>query len=179
VLVEEGEPGVTRLDGVQGAGAGELSSTKVHALLGRRGVVVSYRTLRRYATTELGSVQRRTTVRVADCEPGAEVQVDFRRLGFLTDAIDGQRRVTQGLIFTAGQSWANRTGPKQAPWSHMNRGRPPEAGAQVRILPGTPRGHQPLRAGDLHERRVYRVAACLNRYHRGVHVARVDQHPTH
>jgi transposase len=78
-----------------------LTLTKVHALLGRRGVVVSYRTLHRYATTELGFGQRRTTVRVADCEPGAEVQVDFGRLGFLTDAIDGRRRVTQGLIFTA------------------------------------------------------------------------------
>jgi len=28
--------------------------TKVHTLLGRRGVVVSYRTLHRYATAELG-----------------------------------------------------------------------------------------------------------------------------
>ncbi len=58
-----------------------LTLTKVHTLLGRRGVVVSYRTLHRYATTELEFGQRRTTVRVADCEPGAEVQVDFGRLG--------------------------------------------------------------------------------------------------
>jgi len=78
-----------------------LTLTKVHALLGRRGVVVSYRTLHRYATTELGFGQRRTTVRVADCEPGAELQVDFGRLGLLTDAADGRRRVIQGLIFVA------------------------------------------------------------------------------
>ncbi|ARR80347.1 hypothetical protein MOTT12_04683 [Mycobacterium intracellulare subsp. yongonense] len=32
----------------------DLTLTKVHTLLGRRGVVVSYRTLHRYATTELG-----------------------------------------------------------------------------------------------------------------------------
>ncbi|MGY4646383.1 hypothetical protein [Mycobacterium sp. URHB0021] len=38
---------------------------------------------------------------VTDCEPGAEVQVDFGRLGMLTDASDGRRRVVQGLIFTA------------------------------------------------------------------------------
>ena len=37
---------------------------------GAPGVVVSYRTLHRYATTELGFGQRQTTVRVADCEPG-------------------------------------------------------------------------------------------------------------
>jgi transposase len=77
-----------------------LTLTKIHILLGRRGVVVSYRTLNRYATTELGFGQRRTTVRVADCEPGAEVQVDFGRLGLLTD-IEGRRRVVKGLIFTA------------------------------------------------------------------------------
>lgn len=78
-----------------------LTLTKIHTLLGRRGVVVSYRTLNRYATTELGFGQRRSTVPVADCEPGAEVQVDFGRLGMLTDAADGRRRVVQGLIFTA------------------------------------------------------------------------------
>jgi transposase len=79
----------------------DLTLTKVHILLGRRGVVVSYRTLHRYATTELGFGQRRATVPVADCEPGAELQVDFGRLGFLTDVEDGRRRVVHGLIFTA------------------------------------------------------------------------------
>jgi transposase len=78
-----------------------LTLTKVHTLLGRRGVVVSYRTLHRYAVTELEFGRRRATVPVADCEPGAEVQVDFGRLGMLTDAVDGRRRVVQGLIFTA------------------------------------------------------------------------------
>lgn len=78
-----------------------LTLTKVHTLLGRRGVVVSYRTLNRYATTELGFGQRRATVRVADCEPGSEVQVDFGRLGLLADAVDGRRRVVKGLIFAA------------------------------------------------------------------------------
>src|SRR5271169_616177 len=78
-----------------------LTLTKVHTLLGRRGVVVSYRTLHRYASTELEFGQRQSTVRVADCEPGAEVQVDFGRLGMLTGVGDGRRRVVQGLIFTA------------------------------------------------------------------------------
>ena len=64
-------------------------------------MVVSYRTLNRYATTELDFGRRQTTVRVADCEPGAEVQIDFGRLGMLTDATDGRRRVVHGLIFTA------------------------------------------------------------------------------
>ena len=78
-----------------------LTLTKIHTLLGRRGVVVSYRTLNRYATTELDFGRRQSTVPVADCEPGAEVQVDFGRLGMLTDVADGRRRVVHGLIFTA------------------------------------------------------------------------------
>jgi transposase len=78
-----------------------LTLTKIHTLLGRRGVVVSYRTLHRYATTELDFGRRQATVPVADCEPGAEVQVDFGRLGLLTDSGDGRRRVVHGLIFTA------------------------------------------------------------------------------
>jgi transposase len=78
-----------------------LTLTKIHTLLGRRGVVVSYRTLHRYATTELDFGRRQATVPVADCEPGAEVQVDFGRLGLLTEQIDGRRRVVHGLIFTA------------------------------------------------------------------------------
>lgn len=79
----------------------DLTLTKVHILLGRRGVVVSYRSLHRYATTELGFGARQATVPVVDCEPGAELQVDFGRLGLLTDAEDGRRRVVHGLIFTA------------------------------------------------------------------------------
>ena len=42
----------------------DLTLTKVHTLLGRRGAVVSYRTLHRYATTELDFGQRQSTVRV-------------------------------------------------------------------------------------------------------------------
>jgi|SRR5271169_2553723 len=75
-----------------------LTLTKIHTLLGRRGVVVSYRTLHRYETTELG-VGRRATVPVVDGEPGSEVQVDFARLDPGPSARDST--VVHGLIFTA------------------------------------------------------------------------------
>lgn len=79
-----------------------LTLTKVHVLLGRRGVVVSYRTLHRYAVGELGfGRRRRATVPVADGEPGSELQVDFGRLGLVPDPAAGTRRVVHGLIFTA------------------------------------------------------------------------------
>jgi transposase len=78
-----------------------LTLTKIHMLLGRRGVVVAYRTLHRYATSELGFGRRRATVPVADGDPGAEVQVDFGKLGLVPDPVTGKRRVVHGLIFTA------------------------------------------------------------------------------
>jgi len=77
-----------------------LTLTKVHVLLGRQGVVVSYRTLHRFAATELGFGRKQATVRVADGQPGSEVQVDFGRLGLVPDPDTGTRRLTQGLIFT-------------------------------------------------------------------------------
>lgn len=79
----------------------DLTLAKIHMLLGRRGVVVPYRTLHRFAVAELGFGRRQPTVRVADGKPGKEVQVDFGWLGLVPDPATGRRRVAQGLIFTA------------------------------------------------------------------------------
>jgi hypothetical protein len=72
-------------------------------LLAREGVVVPQRTLHRYALEVLGHgrASRAVTVRVADCEPGTECQVDFGRMGLLDDPQAGRRRVVHALIFTA------------------------------------------------------------------------------
>jgi len=79
----------------------DLTLAKIHMLLGRRGVVVPYRTLHRFAVAELGFGRRQPTVPVVDGKPGQEVQVDFGRLGLVPDPATGRRRVAQGLIFTA------------------------------------------------------------------------------
>jgi transposase len=79
----------------------DLKLTKVEDLLGRRGVVVPYRTLHRYATDELGFAGRGATVPVADGEPGHELQIDFGRLGMMFDPEAGRRRALWALIFTA------------------------------------------------------------------------------
>ncbi|MDQ6688068.1 MAG: hypothetical protein M3Z50_10770 [Actinomycetota bacterium] len=50
-----------------------LKLVKVQDLLGRKGVVVAYRTLNRFATERCGFGQRQTTVRVNDGEPGSEL----------------------------------------------------------------------------------------------------------
>src|SRR5690606_23502567 len=79
-----------------------LTVVKVHELLGRQGVVVPERTLHRYALEELGVGRsvRGSTVRVADGEPGDELQVDFGKLGRLTDPEVGRPRDLWALVFT-------------------------------------------------------------------------------
>jgi transposase len=80
-----------------------LTAVKAGELLARRGTVVPERTLHRYALEVLGVGRsaRGTTVRVADGEPGAELQVDFAKMGLIDDPGSGRRRVLQALIFTA------------------------------------------------------------------------------
>jgi transposase len=87
-------------DVVAGWVAEHLTAVKMHELLERRGVVVPLRTVQRYVLTVCGRGRGRApTVRVADGEPGDELQVDFGRMGFIVDG--GRRRVVQALIFTA------------------------------------------------------------------------------
>jgi hypothetical protein len=80
-----------------------LTVVKAGELLTRRGVVVPQRTLHRYALEVIGVGRsaRGTTVRVADGEPGKELQVDFGRMGLVPDPEAGRSRVAQALIFTA------------------------------------------------------------------------------
>jgi transposase len=79
-----------------------LTLTKTAELLARHtGEPMPYRTLHRFATQELGFSQQGPTVRVDDCAPGHEVQMDFGKLGMLTDSTDGSRRAVWALIFTA------------------------------------------------------------------------------
>ena len=78
-----------------------LTVRRAGELLARRGVVVPERTLHRYALEVLGvgRTARRSTVRVADGDPGVEVQVDYGHIGWIV--VDGRRRKVQALIFTA------------------------------------------------------------------------------
>jgi hypothetical protein len=80
-----------------------LTVVKAHELLTRQGVEVPERTLHRYALEVLGVGRstRAVTVRVADGEPGVEVQVDFGKMGLVFDSATGRRRVCWALIFTA------------------------------------------------------------------------------
>jgi hypothetical protein len=81
---------------------GDLTLTKVHVLLARRGVVVPYRTLHRFAVARCGFGRKaKTTVRLADPDPGRECQIDFGRMGLIFDPDSGRRRVVHALLVTA------------------------------------------------------------------------------
>lgn len=93
---------VAHRDRIEGWVAAGVAGVKVCELLARDGVVVAERTVQRFIAVEFGP--RRgpgATVRVADGEPGHEVQVDFARLGLVDDPESGRRRVCHALIFTA------------------------------------------------------------------------------
>jgi transposase len=79
----------------------DLQLTNIHGKLTRRGVMVPYRTLHRFAAERCAFGGRRGTVRVADGEPGMECQLDFGRLGMMVVPDTGRRRALHALIFTA------------------------------------------------------------------------------
>jgi transposase len=80
----------------------DLTAVKIHELLARRGVEIPCRTVQRYVADVLGRTRGRgSTVRVADGEPGDELQIDFGRMGLIFDPASGRDRVVHALIFTA------------------------------------------------------------------------------
>jgi len=81
-----------------------LKLTKVHTLLGRDGVEASYDTLRRYAMQELGWRKKASTIRLEDPPAGQEAQVDFGKMGMISDAEAGRQRMLWVLIVTLAHS---------------------------------------------------------------------------
>ena len=82
-----------------------LLLTKVHELLGREGLVVSYSALYRFARKwcEFGTASS-ITVRRAESLAGEMAEVDFGRLGLLQELGSCRPRVVQGFIMTLGFS---------------------------------------------------------------------------
>lgn len=80
------------------SGERALRLVRIHELLGRDGIRVSYNTLRRYVQKELGVGAPRVTVRLSDTPPGEEAQIDFGHVGWLMH--EGRRRKLWALIVT-------------------------------------------------------------------------------
>jgi len=79
----------------------ELTVAKIGDLLARLGVVVPERTLQRFCAERCGAGGTKTTVRVADGEPGKELQADFGRMGMIFDPHTERRRVVHALVVVA------------------------------------------------------------------------------
>jgi transposase len=74
--------------------------SKIRKLLKRRGVELSYPTLRRFAIVELAFGRTAATIPLADGEPGDELQVDTGWMILLEPDALGKRRRIRAWIFT-------------------------------------------------------------------------------
>jgi len=75
-----------------------LRLTKIHQLLSRQGVDVSYSSLYRFVVKHLGFGRKQGTVRVAETAPGELAEVDFGRLGLVPDPETGRKRMLYALL---------------------------------------------------------------------------------
>jgi transposase len=76
-----------------------LTLTKIHGKLTRLGVETTYSGLYRFVSSEIG-LPSRSTVRMAETEPGEVAEVDFGRLGLLYDPESGKKRFVYALVVT-------------------------------------------------------------------------------
>jgi len=83
---------------------GRVRLSKVRRLLKRRGVLVPYATLHRFATAELGFGRSAPTMPIADGKPGEELQVDTGWMILLEPDEHGRRRRFRAWIFTPNVS---------------------------------------------------------------------------
>lgn len=90
---------LTHEDDIKAWVAKDLTVAKIGDLLIRRGVTVPERTLQRFCANRCGAGRSNTTtVRVADGDPGSELQADFGRMGIMFDPHTERRRVVHALI---------------------------------------------------------------------------------
>jgi hypothetical protein len=79
-----------------------LKLTKVRQLLERQGVQIPYSSLHRFAVNHCGfGKSQRSTVRMAECEPGELAEVDFGKLGLIPAPEAGnprRRRMAWALL---------------------------------------------------------------------------------
>lgn len=77
-----------------------LRLTRVHDLLRRQGIEVPYSSLHRFAVKHCGFTggRRAITVRMAEPPPGELAEIDFGRLGLVSDPLSGRRRMAWALI---------------------------------------------------------------------------------
>lgn len=81
-----------------------LLLTKVHELLGREGLVVSYSSLYRFARKHCDFGTSAVTVRRPEGQPAEVAEVDFGQLGRLQELSSDRPRIVHGFIMTMNYS---------------------------------------------------------------------------
>jgi transposase len=76
-----------------------LTLTKIQSKLARLGIETSYSNLYRFVSVEIG-LPSKTTVRMAETEPGEVAEVDFGRLGLVYDPEADRKRFVYALVVT-------------------------------------------------------------------------------
>ena len=76
----------------------QLQLTRVHELLAQDGVGCSYMTLLRFVRRAGWSARPRSTVRVAESQPGEVAEIDYGRLGMLMSLLTGKRQAIWALV---------------------------------------------------------------------------------
>jgi transposase len=89
---------------IRGMLEGHVRLSKIRRLLRRRGIVIPYSTLHRFAVAELDFGRGRTTVAIVDGVPGEELQVDTGWMTLLEPDAKGHRRKFKAFIFTPSVS---------------------------------------------------------------------------
>ncbi len=90
-----------------------LQLTRVHELLLRDGVAVSYTTLREFARDAGLRQPPTTTLRMAQWPPGEVAEIDFGKLGSIVDVESGKRQVVWALVVVLPYSRHSFTWPMQ------------------------------------------------------------------
>ena len=72
--------------------------TRVQELLAQDGVRCSYMTLLRFVRRSGWAAKSRSTVRVAESQPGDVAEIDYGRMGMLLNPFTGKRQVIWALV---------------------------------------------------------------------------------
>jgi transposase len=81
-----------------------LKLTRIQELLGQRGLVVTYTTLRRFVRQAGLSKAPKRTVRMAETALGEVAELDFGKLGRLVDPVTGQGQTVWALVIVLTMS---------------------------------------------------------------------------
>jgi hypothetical protein len=82
----------------------KLKLTRIQELLAGKQCLVPYMSLRRFVLRKGWGKSPKTTVRMADTEPGEVAEGDFGRLGLMWDPQSGRRRQAWGMVTVMGYS---------------------------------------------------------------------------